>query len=101
MDEDPILCGARERVGRVPSRKWRLNRLLGVGGMAALYEASHYNGKRAAVKMLHATYSTWPEVKARFLQEAHAANSVGHAGVVSVLDDGETDDGEACSPCSP
>ncbi len=33
--------------------KWHLDALLGVGGMAAVYAATHRNGKRGAVKMLH------------------------------------------------
>ncbi|MBL8740575.1 MAG: serine/threonine protein kinase, partial [Myxococcales bacterium] len=44
---------AEARVGSVLREKWRLDRLLGVGGMAAVYEATHRNGKRGAVKLLH------------------------------------------------
>ncbi len=48
MDES----GADERVSRVLKNKWRLDRLLGRGGMGAVYEATHRNGMRAAVKVL-------------------------------------------------
>src|SRR5580698_792447 len=97
MDEATLLRGARgapARVGRVLSGKWRLDRLLGEGGMAAVYEATHKNGKRVAIKMLHPSLSAVSEAKERLLQEAYAANHVGHAGAVSVLDDGESEDGE-------
>src|SRR5262245_3597537 len=33
--------------------KYRLDRMLGIGGMAAVYEATHRNGKRFALKLLH------------------------------------------------
>jgi serine/threonine-protein kinase len=94
VSEDPLIVAAEERIGRVLSGKWRLDRLLGVGGMAAVYEATHRNGKRVAVKMLHAAWATAAEAKQRFLQEAYAANAVRHEGVVSVIDDGETEEGE-------
>jgi hypothetical protein len=56
MDDDAfgdLLTQARARVGTTLSGKWRLDRLLGVGGMASVYEATHRNRKRAAVKILH------------------------------------------------
>ncbi len=91
---DPLFVAAEERLGRVLTSKWRLDRLLGIGGMAAVYEATHKNGKRVAVKMLHASLGAVPAAKERFLHEAYAANAVHHPGVVSVLDDGETQEGE-------
>jgi serine/threonine protein kinase len=78
---------AEERVGTVLNDKWTLERLLGVGGMAAVYAGRHRNGARAAVKVLHADLSRHPEVRERFLREGYAANSVEHPGAVKVLDD--------------
>jgi serine/threonine protein kinase len=75
--------------------KWRLDSLLGVGGMAAVYAATHRNGKRVAVKMLHSEYSHVDEVRTRFLQEGYAANTIQHEGAVSVLDDDLAPDGSA------
>ena len=45
--------GPSARVGAVIKGKWTLDGLLGVGGMAAVYSASHRNGQRAALKILH------------------------------------------------
>lgn len=74
--------------------KWSLEALLGVGGMAAVYMASHRNnGKRVAVKMLHPELSVISQIKTRFLREGYASNKVNHPGVVSVLDDDATEDG--------
>jgi len=67
--------------------KWTLERLLGVGGMAAVYAARHRNGARAAVKVLHPHLSRHKEVRERFQREGYAANQVDHPGVVKVLDD--------------
>jgi len=92
---DPTLMRAQRRVGQVLREKWRLDRLLGVGGMAAVYAATHRNGKRVAVKMLHAELSAEPQIRDRFLREGYVANKVGHPGAVSVADDDITEDG-AC-----
>ncbi len=67
--------------------KWTLDRLLGVGGMAAVYAATHRNGARAAVKVLHPDLSRHKDVRERFLREGYAANRVEHPGAVKVLDD--------------
>src|SRR5215831_11119496 len=84
---DELDARAAERVGRVLNEKWKLERLLGVGGMAAVYAARHRNGARAAVKMMHPELSRHREVCERFRREGYAANRVDHANVVKVLDD--------------
>jgi len=90
---DGSLASAQARVGSTLNGKWRLDRLLGVGGMASVYEATHRNRKRAAVKMLHPEFSLNVTVRERFLREGYVANSVGHSGAVAVDDDDVTDDG--------
>jgi hypothetical protein len=91
---DELLTAAKARVGTVLSGKWRLERVLGVGGMGAVYQAVHRNGAVSAVKILHGVFALQPEVRERFRQEAYIANSVRHAGIVSVLDDDVTPEGE-------
>jgi serine/threonine protein kinase len=86
---------AEARIGSVIKDKWRLDRLLGVGGMACVYAATHRNKKRAAIKMLHREYSTDAAIRERFLREGYLANSVGHRGVVRVDDDDVAEDGLA------
>jgi serine/threonine-protein kinase len=90
---DFMVRRAEARVGTVLRDKWRLERLLGVGGMAAVYAAVHRNGMRGAVKMLHAELSAHEEARRRFLQEGYVANAVQHPGAVRVLDDDVADDG--------
>jgi serine/threonine protein kinase len=78
---------ALDRVGTVLNEKWKLERLLGVGGMAAVYAGLHRNGARAAIKLLHPELARHKEVRQRFQREGYAANKVEHQGVVKVLDD--------------
>jgi serine/threonine-protein kinase len=92
---DPLVVQARRRVGQVLREKWRLDALLGVGGMASVFAATHRNGSRVAIKILHPELSASTDVRTRFMREGYAANSVGHDGVVRVSDDDVAEDGSA------
>jgi serine/threonine protein kinase len=89
---DDINDRARALVGRVLKGKWRLERVVGVGGMATVYAAVHRNQSRVAIKMLHPEIALDSEVTSRFLREGYMANAVGHPGTVAVLDDDVTED---------
>jgi serine/threonine-protein kinase len=92
--EDEAVVRARERVGTVLGAKYRLDRVLGVGGMAAVYAATHLrNANRVAVKILHRELATDEGLRERFLREGYAANSVEHPGTVRILDDDTAEDG--------
>jgi YD repeat-containing protein len=95
MPDDEVLQMARARIGRVLLGKYRIERVLGVGGMATVYLANHRNNKQFAVKMLHPEVSQREHLRARFLREGYVANSVKHAGAVAVLDDDVAEDGSA------
>lgn len=84
---------AAERVGRTLRDKWHLDALIDVGGMAAVYAATHRNGMRGAVKILHRHRSLDTDIAARFRREGYIANKVAHPNAVSVLDDDVDDDG--------
>ena len=92
---DPTVMRAQTRIGQVIKEKWRLDVLLGVGGMAAVYAATHRNGNRVAIKILHPELSTHHQVRTRFLREGYVANAVGHEGAVMITDDDVTEDGSA------
>ncbi|HEY8040985.1 MAG TPA: serine/threonine-protein kinase [Polyangiaceae bacterium] len=81
------------RVGQMLNGKWKIDRLLDVGGMGAVYEATHRNGRRAAIKILHTRFARDPEVRKRFLREGYVANKIGHPGAVVILDDETAEDG--------
>src|SRR6185369_2595676 len=78
---------AQTRVGQTLNQKWRIDRLIEVGGMAAVYQATHRNGKKVAIKMLHPTLAAHLDVRERFLREGYVANQIEHPGAVSILDD--------------
>ncbi len=95
MTVDNELTQAETRIGNVLRDKYRLERVLGIGGMAAVYAATHRNQKKFAVKILHTELSRNADVRARFVREGYAANSVDHPGAVAVLDDDTAEDGSA------
>lgn len=73
---------------------YRIQRLLGEGGMGRVFEAvDDQIGRRAAIKILHAQFAHNSEAFTRFLNEARAVNIVQHPGVVSVYEFGQTPDG--------
>ncbi|MBK8997338.1 MAG: serine/threonine protein kinase [Myxococcales bacterium] len=90
---DPTAMRAQTRIGTVLREKWRLDALLGIGGMAAVYAATHRNGTRAAVKILHPELTTHSHVRSRFLKEGYVANRIEHSGAVKVIDDDAAEDG--------
>ncbi len=93
---DAELTGrAAARLGTVLRGKYHLDRVLGMGGMAIVYAATHRNRKRFAVKVLNKELSFNEDIRNRFLREGYVANSVGHPGSVAVLDDDVADDGAA------
>jgi serine/threonine-protein kinase len=83
----------RSRVGTVIRGKYRLDYLLGVGGMAAVYAATHRNGSRVALKVLHPELARMDDVRARFLREGYVANRVPHPGMTRVIDDDDDEIG--------
>ncbi len=95
MSEDLARQRALDWVGQTLRRKWELERLIGMGGMANVYAARHRNGRQVAVKLLLPEFAEFPEVRERFLREGYLANRIDHPGVVGILDDDETEDGRA------
>ncbi|MEQ9319976.1 MAG: serine/threonine-protein kinase [Polyangiaceae bacterium] len=87
----PHLRQAKARVGS-KAGKYTLDRLIDVGGMAAVYAGHHWT-KKVAVKILHTTYMRSAEARQRFAREGYAANRIEHEDVVEVLDDGHIEDG--------
>ena len=85
---------AEQRIGSVLGGRWRLLRLVGVGGMAAVYEATGSADERVAVKVLHREFAVNEALRARFLREAYLTQAVDHPGRVAVFEDGTTEDDE-------
>jgi serine/threonine protein kinase len=77
-------------LGAVIAGKYEVKRLLGQGGMGAVYEGVHIEiGKRVAIKVIEPSHAGSAEVAARFKQEARAASAVESDCVVQVFDVGQ------------
>lgn len=81
-------------VGRTIEKKYRLDSLLGTGGMGAVYEATRLHiGDTVAVKILHPDQGTDPHAAERFRREAQIAARLKHPNAVSIYDFGVSVDG--------
>lgn len=89
----PVDPGAARRVGQALNGQWHVDRLIDVGGCASVYEATHSDGRRAALKVLHASAAATPELRRRFLREGYVANKIEHPGALDILDDELASDG--------
>ncbi len=75
---------------------YRIERMIGVGGMGIVYGAVHpVIGKRAAIKVLNARYCADRESVTRFVREAQAVNQIAHANIVDIFSIGQLDDGRS------
>jgi eukaryotic-like serine/threonine-protein kinase len=81
-------------VGTVLAGRYRIERLLGSGGMGSVYRAEHVLMRKAcAVKVLHREMTQVKEVVARFEREAVAAARIEHPNVATATDFGQLEDG--------
>ncbi len=93
-DLSTLALRAEERLGSTIADRYRLEGVLGVGGMGAVYKALHlFTDQRCALKLLHASVATSTTAAARFLREAKASNAIKHPAIVDVRDAGRASDG--------
>src|SRR5687767_14015959 len=79
-------------LGQVLDSKYRLERLLGRGGMGSVYLATHLGTERyVALKLITPQFMRNEEFVERFRREARAAGRLRHPNVVDVTDFGFTD----------
>jgi serine/threonine protein kinase len=84
----------QSRVGTTIAGKYHLDRLLGKGGMGAVYQATHTGiDRKFALKLMHELADQAPDSEARFEREARAAGRIGHPNIVDVFDFGRTEEG--------
>jgi eukaryotic-like serine/threonine-protein kinase len=85
---------AHARVGQTLASKYRLDAIIGSGGMGHVYRATNtLIGRTVAIKMLRREHSSNTIIVDRFLREARTANLVQHPNIVDVTDVGTADDG--------
>ena len=81
MDQQPTW------IGRTLSGRYRIEAMLGQGGMSAVYKATDPNLKRVvAVKLIHPHLSIDPSFVVRFESEASSVASLRHPNIVQVYD---------------
>ena len=89
-ESTPAAAEATRRVGATVAGKFKLVRLIGVGGMGTVYEATNtWTHRRVALKILHPRVARDRDAAERFFQEARAATHIAHPNIVDVLDMGE------------
>jgi len=74
---------------------YRVTKLLGEGGMGAVYLGEHpVIGRKVAIKVLHTALAADKDIVARFFNEARAIHLIAHPNIVEILDFGQTPDGQ-------
>jgi hypothetical protein len=82
-------------VGQLLDNKYRIIRLIGEGGMGAVFEGENVRiNRKVAIKVLHAAFAGNVEVMQRFEREAQAAGRIGNDHILEVLDLGTLPDGD-------
>ena len=82
-------AGGEALIGRTLQGKYRIEELLGSGGMCHVYRATHTSmGKQVAVKILKPHFAADPAIGRRFEQEARAASRIHHPNAINVMDYG-------------
>jgi len=90
-DEEPVPSLA---TGTVIGGKYRIEKLIGRGGMGSVWSAVHASlGQRVAIKLIAKRYAASREARQRFDLEAKAVAQLRSRYVVQVYDHGETADG--------
>jgi serine/threonine protein kinase len=75
---------------------YRVLQRIGEGGMGSVWLAEHSMlGRRAAIKVLHPSFSADPAIVTRFFNEARAATAIADPGIVQIFDFGQQPDGSA------
>ena len=75
------------RAGQLVDGKYRVEHLLGEGGMAAVWAGTNERtGKRVALKVILRSLATTPAAQGLFHSEAMASSRVNHPNVVTVFD---------------
>jgi serine/threonine protein kinase len=81
--------------GQVIEGKYRIARMIGEGGMGAVYEGENVRiSRRVAIKVLHGGLTQNQEVTQRFEREAQAAGRIGNDHILEVLDLGSFPNGD-------
>ncbi len=100
--DDPEVSGPHSGVSKAPEdllgrtidQRYRVDTLLGEGGMGLVYRVTHTRlNKPFAIKVLRRENTRDPEVVARFRREAESASGIGNQHIIDINDFGVLEDG--------
>ncbi len=92
----PASSFGEEWIGRVVESRYRIERMIGEGGMGAVFLAEHLKlRKPVALKVVLPAFAGVEEMAARFAREARASARLDHPHVVAATDYGSLPDGSA------
>src|SRR5262249_25902401 len=93
--ESLVPSSGHQMIGRLLDGKYRLEELIGRGGMGAVYRAMHVGtGRRVAVKVIAPELAGNREFIERFRREAKTIGRLRHPNIVNVTDFGITGENE-------
>jgi len=87
----PLPLGLRDRdtwTGSLLGSRYRVGKLIGVGGMGSVYEAERVDlaQMRVAIKVLHPSVGARSDLVMRFRREAETVAALDHPNIVRILD---------------
>ena len=93
-------------IGKILAERYRVLRFIDAGGTAEIYEAERTsNGRRVALKLLHAEVAQRAQATDDFLREAQLVSRIAHPNIVAIEDFGTLPSGTrtvtSASPRSP
>jgi tRNA A-37 threonylcarbamoyl transferase component Bud32 len=87
VEQDPF-------VGTVVAGRYRIEGVIGAGGMATVYRAlSTLHERAVAIKLFRKELASDPKLRERFRREASSTRRLAHRNVVEIVDEGALDDG--------
>jgi serine/threonine-protein kinase len=90
----PASQRAKELIGRVIAERYRIENVVAMGGIGAVYRGEHVHmRKRVAIKILHPETEGLPELVTRFERESIVGAHASHPNVAAATDFGKLRDG--------
>jgi serine/threonine-protein kinase len=96
VDGAELVVAKDPRIGTTIAGRYLIEGLLGEGGMASVYRATHKLVDRpCAIKVMNAALAKDKVVRERFRREAKSAQTLAHPNIIEIFDQGDTEDGTA------